>query len=208
MKTVDYLREVYGYGVPIFLKDIRIGKKSKTAIRQDLSRATKEGTISKKTNGVYYLQNKEENITNISFDDIITKKYIKDDFGFIGLDINIYGYITGEAFLTKLGISQQIPATLEIVTNKTSCKRVTNVGWRKIILRKPKVEVDHTNYQMLQFLDAFYYLSDDDVEENKELLKQYISKHLSKYEYVRYIKYYSLRINKLIVEKGLIYAFN
>ena len=45
MEIVQYLKDIYGYGTPIFLKDIRIGRKSKTAIRKELSRAVKDKKI-------------------------------------------------------------------------------------------------------------------------------------------------------------------
>ena len=54
MRTVDYLKEVYGYDVPIFLKNIRIGGKSKTSIRKELSRAVDKGEIERESNGIYY----------------------------------------------------------------------------------------------------------------------------------------------------------
>ena len=50
MNVVNYLKETYGYSVPIFLRDIRIGRKSKTAIRKELSRAVQKGEIVRKSN--------------------------------------------------------------------------------------------------------------------------------------------------------------
>ena len=52
MNLVKYLTDIYGYDTPIFLKDIRIGRKSKTAIREEFYRATKKGTI-ERSNSIY-----------------------------------------------------------------------------------------------------------------------------------------------------------
>ena len=43
MKFIDYLFDIYGYDKPIILKDLRIGKKSKSAIREEIYRAFKRG---------------------------------------------------------------------------------------------------------------------------------------------------------------------
>ena len=207
MKTVDYLREIYGYGVPIFLKDIRIGRKSKTAIRKDLSRAVETGDISRKSQGIYYFSGKEGFPSTVSFDDIVYKKYISDDYGFTGLNLDVYGYYSGQTFLNQIGISQQVPAIVEITTNNTSCKREFVIGKRKAILRKGKTEINRFNYKALQFFEMFSYLSDDEVEENKELIEKYIANNLSRQDFERYIQLFGTRTIKIIVEKGFIHAF-
>ena len=208
MKVIDYLKEVYGYSVPIFLKDIRIGGKSKQAIRKELSRAAQNGYVKRKSQGVYYLS--ESTILGpsiLSFESIVEKRFIKDDYGIPGLELNIYGYYTGQTFLNQIGISQQVPAIVEITTNNTSCKRIFSIGKRKAILRKGKITINRFNYRALQFFDVFYLLDKDEVKENYDLLFNYIRKFLSKSDFEQYIGLYSTRIMKLIVEGGLINAF-
>ena len=207
MNIVSYLKDIYGYGTPIFLKDIRIGRKSKTAIRKELSRAVKEKQIFRESNGVYYFEEEKEYPKVVTFEDIITKKYIKDDFGIKGLDINTYGYYSGQTFLNHIGISQQVPAVLEITTNNTSCKRLIEINGRRAIIRKSKVEINYQNWQILQFFEMFYLLDKDDVKENKELLTKYIAKFFTKLDFTTYIKFFSNKVMKLIVEGGLINAF-
>ena len=207
MKVIDYLKEVYGYSVPIFLKDIRIGGKSKQAIRKELSRATGEGKIVRKSQGVYCFKENEQYIDRVTFESIVEKKFIKDDYGIPGLELNIYGYYSGQTFLNQIGISQQVPAIVEITTNNTSCKRIFSIGKRKAILRKGKITINRFNYRALQFFDVFYLLDKDEVKDNYDLLFNYIRKYLSKSDFEQYIGLYSFRIMKLIVEGGLINAF-
>ena len=147
MKVIDYLKEVYGYSVPIFLKDIRIGGKSKQAIRKELSRATQAGDIKRRSQGVYYLPEDTilETPSVITFETIVERKFIKEDYEIPGLELNIYGYYTGQTFLNQIGISQQVPAIVEITTNNTSCKRMFSIGRRKAILRKGKITIDRFN---------------------------------------------------------------
>ena len=208
MNIVSYLKDIYGYGTPIFLKDIRIGRKSKTAIRKELSRAVKENQIIRESQGVYFFKDNHKEFPKIiSFEDIVEKRYIKDDCGFPGFDLLRYGYYSGLTFLNHIGISQQVPAVLEITTNKTSCKRMININGRRAIIRKAKTEINYQNWKILQFLEMFYLLDKDDVQENKDLLVKYIERNFLKIDFTNYIKYFSNKIMKLIVEGGLIYAF-
>ena len=207
MKTVDYLREIYGYGVPIFLKDIRIGRKSKTAIRKDLSRAVQNGEIVREGQGIYSFDEKDGLGKVVTFDAIIENRFIKDDYGIPGLNLDIYGYYSGQTFLNQIGISQQVPAIIEITTNNTSCKREFTALGLKAILRKGKTEINRFNYKALQFFEMFSYLSDDEVEENKELIEKYIANNLSRQDFERYIQLFGTRTIKIIVEKGFIHAF-
>ena len=208
MNIVSYLKDIYGYGTPIFLKDIRIGRKSKTAIRKELSRAVKEKKIIRRSQGVYYFKENKELARELSFEDIVEKKYIKDDFGIKGLEINTYGYYSGQTFLNMIGISQQVPAVLEITTNNTSCKRIYHSGKYRAILRKGKTIINHSNYKALQFFDMISdFLTVEEIRENKELLSNYIKRFLNKNDFTNNIQFYSNRVTKIIVEEGLIYAF-
>lgn len=208
MNIVSYLKDIYGYGTPIFLKDIRIGRKSKTAIRKELSRAVKEKKIIRRSQGVYYFKENKELARELPFEDIVEKKYIKDDFGIKGLEINTYGYYSGQTFLNMIGISQQVPAVLEITTNNTSCKRIYHSGKYRAILRKGKTIINYSNYKALQFFDMISdFLTVEEIRENKELLSNYIKRFLNKNDFTNNIQFYSNRVTKIIVEEGLIYAF-
>ena len=192
MNIVSYLKDIYGYGTPIFLKDIRIGRKSKTAIRKELSRAVKEKQIIRESHGVYYFEEEKEYSKIVTFEDIVTKKYIRDDFGIKGLEINTYGYYSGQTFLNHIGISQQVPAILEITTNNTSCKRLIEINGRKAIIKKTKTEINFQNWQILQFLEMFYLLDKDEVCDNKELLIKYIEKNFTKTDFTTYIGFLAI----------------
>ena len=207
MNTISYLKEIYGYSTPIFLKDIRIGRKSKTAIRKELSRAVVKGEIIRDSQGVYYFDPKDGIPGAVSFEDVLEYRFIKDDCGIKGLDLNVYGYYTGYNFLNYLGISQQVPAVLEIVTNNTSCKRIFKYNGYTAILRKGKIIINRYNHKVLQFFDAFYLLSMEDIKQNKKLLENYIANNFSKKDFELYIDLYPSKVIKAIVEGGLIHAF-
>ena len=207
MEIVQYLKDIYGYGTPIFLKDIRIGRKSKTAIRKELSRAVKDKKIIRNSPGVYCFA-EEGRFQNVSFEDVIKRKYVKDDFGFAGLDIMIYGYYSGLTFAHMIGLSQQVPAIIEITTNNTSSKRTISFNGRKAIIKKGRTEITFQNYKILQFFDMLAsFITIDQIRENQKLLYKYIENNFTKNDLYTYIRYYKNKVMKILVEEKLIYAF-
>jgi len=207
MEIVQYLKDIYGYGTPIFLKDIRIGRKSKTAIRKELSRAVKDKKIIRNSPGVYCFA-EEGRFQNVSFEDVIKRKYIKDDFGLAGLDIMIYGYYSGLTFAHMIGLSQQVPAIIEITTNNTSSKRTISFNGRKAIIKKGRTEITFQNYKILQFFDMLAsFITIDQIRENQKLLYKYIETNFTKNDFYTYIGYYKNKVMKILVEENLIEAF-
>ena len=194
MNTISYLKEIYGYGVPIFLKDIRIGQKSKLSIRKDLSRGVEKGDIIRKGQGVYCFKAENEFNDSVTFEEIISKKFIKNDYGIPGLDLDIFGYYSGLSFLNLIGISQQVPAILEVVTNKTSCKRVFKIKNRSVIIRPSKIPVNRFNYKALQFFDLFYLLSDEEIKKHRVLLADYVRKNITRKDIELYLFLYPAKI--------------
>lgn len=212
MNTIAYLKEVYGYDNPIILKNLRIGGLSKTALRQQLSRAYKKGEIKKAGNGIFCFPNPDRLLPFNGLDvrKIIEAKYIKKGLVIDGLDINRIGYYSGFFFLNMIGISPQVPNFYEIVTNNaTSNKRETYINGVKVIIRKPKTEINYQNWKIFQFLDLMKLISWEDLESERKLniLKKYISKNLSKNQLSGYLKYYDTETIKKLVETGLVYEF-
>ena len=210
MDLVNYLYKIYGYDTPIFIKDVRIGRKSKSAIREEFYRATKSGLLERKSSGVYFIRSAKEFGSGITFDEILKKKYIYSDNCPSGFEpLFIEGYYSGLTFLNIIGISQQVPAILEVTTNKTSSKKRYYYSNNSVaIIRKAKTTVTFQNYEMLQLLDMFYFLSIDEVKENKRLIVKYIrDKQLEKWQFNQYIGLYGTQTIKKIVEGGIAGAF-
>jgi len=211
MNIVSYLENVYGYDTPIFLKDVRIGGKSKAAIKESFYRATKDGKLERKSNGIYFLRSNKEFGSGISFYQIIERKYLYSNYV---EDKNLrelltIGYYSGMTFLNQIHISEQVPAVLEITTNNTSSnKRIYTSAKFRAILRKGRTVITFQNYKMLQFLDMFHWLSLYEIKEKRELLTNYIkSNHLSKQQFSEYIPLYGFETLKKITEGGLLDAF-
>lgn len=212
MNTIEYLKEVYGYDTPIILKNIRIGGKSKTAIRQELSRAYKNNLISKSGNGIYCFPSPVRVLPFNGLNEmkIIEAKYLKEGFVIENFDINRIGYYSGFTLLNMMKISPQVPAFYEVTTNKaTSNKRTVLINGIRVILRKPKTEINHINWKTLQFLDLMTIISEEDLKnkEKLEFLKTYIRNNLRKFDLEKYLNLYSTKTIKKVVESGLIYEF-
>lgn len=210
MNIVNYLVNTYGYDTPIFLKDVRIGGKSKAAIKESFYRAAKDGKIEKKKNGVFFVRSDKEFGSGIGVEDVLEKKFIyKSDIAPGFESLFPIGYYSGQTFLNKIGISNQVPMILEITTNNTSSKkRFYTCGRATAIIRKARTKVTYQNCRILQFLDMFYFLTLDEVKENKELIKNYIKKmQFQKFNFYENIKFYNDDTLKKLVEGGIIDAF-
>ena len=214
MDTISYLKNIYGYDTPIFLKDIRIGRKSKTAIKQDLYRAYKKGEIKKEAAGIYYFENQQSEFPDegIGFEEILESKYLYDfysDYPELDKKLFVKGYYTGHTFLNQIGISTQVPAIREITTNNTSSKkREITINGRTAIIRKPKIEINQSNWAILQFLDMFHFLTLEEVKANKRLLIDYIDKKFFlRSDLKRFIHLYGFSTVKKLTEGGIINAF-
>ena len=211
MNIVTYLASTYGYGTPIFLKKVRIGGKSKSAIKMQISRACKAGDISRDGPGVYSLVDKRSEISKtVTFEKILEDKflYLADVVPELR-PIFTVGYYSGQTFLNMIGISNQVPAILEITTNLTSSKkRYYSALGRVAIIRKARTEINSQNWKMLQFLDMFYWVEMDEVIENKKLICSYIKKaQLKKSIFNQYIGLYSSKTLEKLKKSRIINAF-
>lgn len=210
MNIVNYLINVYGYDTPIFLKDIKIGGKSKAAIKESFYRAIKKGDIEKRKNGVYFIRSNKEFGSGIGLEDVLERKFLYRNDVAPGFEqLFPIGYYSGQTFLNQMGISNQVPMVLEITTNNTSSKkRYYSYGKAVAIIRKARTEVTLQNYRMLQLLDMFYFLTLDEVKENKEIIRNYIKKEqLQRFMFNQCINLYNDLTLKKLVEGGIIDAF-
>lgn len=203
MNLEEYLKNEYGYNTPIFLSRLNIKDITYVNLRQMLSRMVKEGKIDKYAQGIYYFPTEtrigKSTLSNL---DIIIDKYIKDnDY--------VSGYYTGLDFLNKLGISNQVPNTSEIVTNKeSSAKRNVKIGKKNIIIRRPYTRITNQNWKELQLIDFFNDYAIEYINNNKGLVVKYIKQNEFSYDsIIKLLKYYPAKASKKIIESGCIDEF-
>jgi hypothetical protein len=124
----------------------------------------------------------------------------------------IEGYYSGYTFANQVGMTLQVPVTIEIVSNEASAKvRDIEIKGQIIRLRKPKTIVTKENAKVLQFLDLLCEvdrLSDESEEVISKRLKDIIKKqNIQKQDIDAYISLYPLKVYKNFYEKELYDVF-
>lgn len=145
-----YLLKTFEYNEPIFINELSIPDMSESAIRQAVKRLVSSGFLKRYDTGIYYIP-KPSKLLGASYLDpyaVIIRKYVKNNTG-------TYGYITGASFANQIGLTTQMPAILEIVTNKEATKgRVITIGVQKVRIKRSVLPITDSNASVLQFLDT------------------------------------------------------
>lgn len=204
----DYLIKTYGENEPIFVADIKCADMSEGNIRQQIKRLSDAGLIKRYDTGIYFIPKKSifKSGTQLSMQRVIEKKYLKDDD-------KRCGYITGVAFANQLGLTTQVAMECEVVTNKATKEyRETTLAKSRVIIRKPRVEVDEENYRILQFLDLIkdidYYAEVSKAEQQARLTAYMKYYAMSFSDLEPYLQYYPDKIYKNLYETRLLYGIS
>lgn len=146
-------------GSPIFISDIMhyIEKytdedKESHQVRKNvnviLMRLMKEDKSLKRFGtGVYYRDKIEQtDESGIDSIELIERTYLRDKRG------NVFGYLTGETYLHKLGLIKNNPSEIIVATNekRKGNFEITDVNFK---LMNPPTTVTNKNYRYLQILD-------------------------------------------------------
>lgn len=199
-----YIEQNYAQNEPIFISDLVNSGMKIEKVRNEVKSLTDGGKLKRYDTGIYYIPKKT--IFNVeaspSRELIIEKKFLKDEQGSIG-------YISGVLFANQLGLTTQVPAVYEVVSNKaTRNYRKMSIGNANVVLRKPRVVVTEENSKVLQLLDfvmEFEFVSETKGKELKEKLLDYMKKAKVTTSMLReYISYYPERIYKNLYETGLL----
>lgn len=146
-------------GSPIFISDImhyieqfaddqKMSQQIRKNVNVILMRMVKDGNYLKRFGtGVYYRDDIDQGEeTGIDSIELIRRTYIEDKRG------NVFGYLTGAAFLHKLGLIEKSPHKIIIATN---AKRNGNIETTDMEFKlvNPSTTVTRENYRYLQILD-------------------------------------------------------
>ncbi len=145
-----YLMEKYGYNEPIFVSELSVPEMSANTMRQAIKRLADTGFLKRYDTGIYYIPKQSKLLATSYLDPytVILRKYVKDD-------TDTYGYLTGVSFANQLGLTTQMPAVIEIVTNKESTKgRTVMIGGQNVRVKRSLIPITEKNASVLQFLDT------------------------------------------------------
>ncbi len=202
-----YLMENYGYNEPIFLNDLAIEGLSDNAVRQSVKRLVASGFLERYDNGIYYIP-KRDGLLGKSYLDpsmVIMRRYVQNKS-------EIYGYLTGISFANQLGLTTQMPAVIEIVTNREASNgRMITVGSQRVRIKKPAITVSDSNAELLQLLDTIGQAekyTELTKEETIETLISYMrKKRFTKEQLSEVSAVITGATAKKMIEWGMIYEF-
>lgn len=203
----SFLLGNYGYNEPIFLNDLKIEELSGNAVRQSVKRLMANGFLERFDKGIYYIP-KQDGVLGKSYLDpvlVIMRKYVRNES-------ETYGYATGMTFANQLGLTTQMPAIIEIITNREAINgRIVTVGNQKVRIKKAAVIVSDNNAELLQFLDGIGQAekySELSMEETIEIMSAYVKgKGFTREQLNGVSSAITGTTAKKLIEWGLIYEF-
>lgn len=171
-------------GSPIFISDImhyveeyaceeRECPQVRKNVNVILMRLVKEDKCLKRFGtGVYYRDEIEQtDKSGIDSIELIKRTYLEDKRG------NVYGYLTGEAYLQTLGLIENDPSEIVIATNEKRNGKVETTGM-KFKLINPPTTVTTGNYRYLQILDL---IKNDLITGDNTQYNYTLSHHMDRY---------------------------
>lgn len=202
-----YLMENYGYNEPIFLNELSVKGLSENAVRQSVKRLTASGFLERYDNGIYYIP-KCGGLLGKSYLDpamVIMRKYVENKS-------DKYGYVTGLAFANQLGLTTQMPAIIEVVTNREATNgRMITVGSQKVRVKKSSIPISETNAELLQLLDTIGQAekyTELTMKETVDILITYMKKKkFTKEQLSEVSSTLTGATAKKLIEWGMIYEF-
>ncbi len=202
----DYLKENYEPGEPIFSGDIEIPGLSEENLRYHLKKLTDDGIISRFEAGVYYFPKMDilGERMNLSAETVAIHKYIQRRGKRVG-------YYSGYTLANRMGLSTQVPFTIEITSNYApALVRELTIKNRKYIIRRPVAEVTEENVAVLQFLDCLKDIekcAEEEMDVCGKILSKYAKQNnITKQKIDEFIEEYPVKIYKAIYETGVEYV--
>lgn len=202
-----YLMENYGYDEPIFLNNLSVEGLSDNAVRQSVKRLAASGFLERYDNGIYYIPRRGGLLGKSYLDPsvVIMRRYVQNKS-------EIYGYVTGISFANQLGLTTQMPAVIEVVTNREATNgRMITVGTQKVRIKKPAITISASNAALLQLLDSIGQAEKYTELPMKETIETLISymrkKRFTKEQLSEVSSVLTGATAKKMIEWGVIYEF-
>lgn len=204
---LDYLKEHYEDGEPIFTEDINIEGMNRPNFCQQLKTLTDNGKIVRYEKGIYYIprQTRLNSSSGPSPETVAQYKYILRNG-------RVDGYYSGSTFANNIGLSLQVPMKKEIVSNNIAAiVREVLIGNQSFIVRKTNVPITNENVKILQILGLLKNLDaylDVDYDEAREIIiKHSLANHITREKIDLYIRrypdstfryYYEMKLDRVL----------
>ena len=203
MVLFDYLINTYGCNEPIVSTEISFNDYSRPWIRKEISKLCEVGKLSRFEKGIYYIPTDTiQGKSKLDVEKVITKKYIYDGNAIIG-------YYSGLALMNSIGLSDQIPDTLEIYTNmEQSRARVVVVGEQKVLLRHSRTSINDNNVATMRLLELMNFTAADFYDdEKKNIIIEYISRNeITRKDISNNAPFFPDKAMRTLVESEIVYS--
>lgn len=203
----SYLTENYKPNEPIFVSDISLPLISDNYLRVQIKALCDSGKLKRYDTGIYFLPSvsRLKGETTLPPDMVASYKYISRKG-------NVEGYYSGYTFANQIGLTTQVPYTIEIVSNNSGGNyREISLKGQRLVLRKPRFKVTKENYRILQFLDLLKDIEQYTDDENKSCRQQIVDymkeSNITKSALDQYISAYPDKIYRAIYEMRLYDVF-
>lgn len=205
---IDELLKNYGIDRPIFTEEILelLKEYSRAQIFRDINSAKKNNELVQFDKGVYYIPSQTfwGKKSTITVDDVIEKKYLKNDG-------DVYGIYGGLKLLNRFSVTTQMPAVVEIITNnETTRYREITMRERKFILKKSRFLITKDNYAIYTILQLFNDYSQEDIFDDnlKNKIFDYIQeKNISIQQVIDLSNQFPARVSKRLLQSGVLNGF-
>lgn len=202
MNFYDYLTKTFGTNEPIFSSDIKFEQYSKPWIAKELAKLCETGQLIRFERGIYYIPiNTPFGSSILNPRKVIERKYIVDNG-------KVNGFYSGFTALNMLGLSTQMPNTVEICTNnETSKLRNIKVGNQSVTLRRSRVEINNKNLNILRFLEIMNTVPTDFFDsDRKEIMVKWVAENnITRKLVSEYAPEFPDRAMRNLVESEVIY---
>lgn len=204
MKEIEVLKSKFSANVPISIQDIRdaFSNLSTPRVAQIVDMLEESGELIRFSMGIYYIPTKTIfGVSKLNPQDVVVKKYVEDNG-------NVFGFYTGLTFLNTIGVTNQVPNTLEIFTNNEKTRgRIVKVGGQNVLVKKSRLEVTKDNYKELQMLECLNALSTNELEKIKDDIVEFAkNSNINVASMLKLSKEFPAKATKNLISSGVIYG--
>lgn len=199
MDLLNYLNTKYGLNNPFSFDEISFKTYSLPWIKKELNKLVLDNRIIRFERGLYYIPEQTVfGLSTLSTQKVIFKKYLE----------NSSGYFSGLSFANKLGLSTQMPNTIELYTNNEKSRvREIKINNQSIILRRARTEINEMNISVLSLLELMNsfpitYFN----EERKNIIISYIKEsNINRSQITEYSRFFPDLVMRNLIESEIIY---
>lgn len=198
---IERLKSKYGENAPIFIDDIRaeLIEYSRPRVFQLIDEAVKKQELVRFDTGVYYIPTKTIfGLSKLNPRLVIEKRFLKNEN-------SNYGFYGGITLMNSVGITEQVPNIIEIVTNnETNRVRDIVVGNQVVRARKSRTTITKENYKALQILELFNNIKIQECADKMDNISNFVKKSgVSSEEIFKYSAYYPAKAIKNYILCGV-----